>query len=616
MWRRTVLVCGAQMGKTEGQLDLIGERLDTRPAPILYVGPSKEFNTDQFEPRFTELLQQARTLSEKVTRGKRNKATLKWVAGVRIRLAHAGSSTALKSDPASLALVDEYDEMLADVRGQGDPLGLVEARGETHADFSTVVASTPSRGLVETEVDPVTGLEFWKETDAENLESAIWALWQQGTMHHWAWPCPHCDEYFIPRSSLLVMPDNCTPARARRETFMRCPRCHEEIHDGEDGKTKAAMNARGVYVAPGQWIENGEVVGEPANDTNVFSCWVSGLASPFRTFGQRAERLVEAQLSTDPKKRQTAINAGFGELFAPGAGEVPEWKEVLERRGAYASASEKNGRSCPSGVRVITAGVDVQKRGVYFVIRGWGARASSWQLQRGYLFGATTEFDVWDALSDVLAQRFGDRNLPVKIAFVDSGFRPGKPEQIPANMVYEFVRRHARFVYPTKGKPTASVPIKESRIEVEPGNGTAKYGLSLQWLDSDYWKSWVHERIRWPGDRLGAWHLPEDADEDYARQIVSEARTKGANGAPVWVKRGRDNHYLDAEAMCAAAGYMINVQTLAGPAPRADKAEDDSPPPSSPATPIAPGVPDTPAASATASKFANMAARMRAKTKR
>src|SRR5258708_38148935 len=45
-YRRAVMVCGAQMGKTDELLDVIGERLDTRPAPIMYVGPSRDFNTD------------------------------------------------------------------------------------------------------------------------------------------------------------------------------------------------------------------------------------------------------------------------------------------------------------------------------------------------------------------------------------------------------------------------------------------------------------------------------------------------------------------------------------------------------------------------------------------
>ena len=49
--------------------------------------------------------------------GDPQKKTLKRVAGTRLRLAHAGSSTALKSDPAAVALVDEYDEMLKKRQG-------------------------------------------------------------------------------------------------------------------------------------------------------------------------------------------------------------------------------------------------------------------------------------------------------------------------------------------------------------------------------------------------------------------------------------------------------------------------------------------------------------------
>ncbi|WP_176234541.1 phage terminase large subunit family protein, partial [Marivita cryptomonadis] len=146
-YRRAVAVTSAQSGKTDSMLDIIGARLDQRPAPILYVGPTKEFLTDQFEPRLMALLDEADTLANKVVRGRRMKKTLKHVAGVRLRLAHAGSSTALKSDPAALALIDEYDEMMASVKGQGDVLGLVEARGETYADFVTAITSTPARGL-------------------------------------------------------------------------------------------------------------------------------------------------------------------------------------------------------------------------------------------------------------------------------------------------------------------------------------------------------------------------------------------------------------------------------------------------------------------------------------
>ncbi|MBX9757361.1 MAG: phage terminase large subunit family protein, partial [Beijerinckiaceae bacterium] len=129
-YRRVVMCVSAQSGKTEALLDVIGQRLDQRPAPILYVGPNRQFLNEQFEPRVMALLDEAPSLSAKVARGKRMTKTRKTIAGVPLRLAHAGSSSALKSDPAGLAITDEADELMANVKGQGDPVGLVDARGD------------------------------------------------------------------------------------------------------------------------------------------------------------------------------------------------------------------------------------------------------------------------------------------------------------------------------------------------------------------------------------------------------------------------------------------------------------------------------------------------------
>ena len=103
------------------------------------------------------------------------------------------------------------------------------------------------------------------------------------------------------------------------------------ITDGD----KDPMNAGGVYVAPGQQITaDGEVTGDPPQ-AETASYWVSGLCSPFQSFGDRAARYVEAVQSGDPEKIQTAINAGFGELWAPSGGDAPAWSEVAECKLPY-----------------------------------------------------------------------------------------------------------------------------------------------------------------------------------------------------------------------------------------------------------------------------------------
>jgi phage terminase large subunit GpA-like protein len=553
-YKRVVLVFAAQSAKTELMLDVAGQRLDQKPVPILYVGPNKQFLSEQFEPRVMQLLDGAPTLAEKVARGKRMTKTRKMVSGVPFRLAHAGSTAALKSDPAALALVDEYDEMKSNVNEQGGPLGLIERRGDTYADFVCVVASTPKRGRVAAVKDDRSGLHFWDAAVAEDIESPIWQLWQQGTRHHWCWPCPHCAEYFVPRFDLLRYPLKATPLEAAHETFLECPACGAVIENHH----KTQMNERGHFVAPGQTIDKHGIIRGTPRERMTISFWVSGLASPFVSFGERVAVLVEAQQSGDDAMVQQAMNAGFGELYSPGGGEVPEWMEIKEKS---RQTTYRRGE-VPEDALYLTLACDVQRHSIPWAIRGWGPRATSWLINYGYLRGDTSEEDIWNALGDLVAEPVG--GMVIRLAFIDSGFRPGKTDTLPINRIYEFCRRFMRRVRPTKGSSAPMrTPLLISKIEVNRKDGrAAKYGLDLVRLDTDHWKSWVHERLRWPADQIGGWHVFNGIDDDYCHQIVSEARLKLPTGRVEWVQRSRDNHFLDVEAMQAAAGYLLNVQRI------------------------------------------------------
>ncbi len=597
-YRRVVLVIGSQTGKTELMLDVAGHRLDQKPGPVLYVGPNKQFLSEQVEPRIMALLDGSPALTDKVTRGKRMTKTRKLVGGVPFRLAHAGSSTALKSDPAVLALVDEYDEMVQDVNQQGGPLGLVERRGDTYADFVCVVTSTPKKGRVDAVKDVNSGLIFWDVAVTEDIDSPIWAIWQQGTRHHWCWPCPHCADYFVPRFDLLRYPPKATPLVAARETFLECPSCHGVIEEHH----KADMNERGRYAAPGQSIDKGGVVSGSPREASAVSYWVSGIVSPFVTMGARVAVYLEAIASGNPAEVQQAINGGFGELYSPGGGEVPEWAEIK----AKSVRSDYERGTVPDDVLYLTLTVDVQKRGnLPWIIRGWGARATSWLVDWGYLNGDPAEPAVWNDLADLVTAPV--EGMPIKLCFVDSGFRPGKVDILPVNRIYEFCRRFGRRVRPTKGSSRPMrVPLVFTKGEVSRATGKpAKHGIEIAMLDPSYWKSWVHERIRWPDDRPGAWYLPRGIDEDYCRQIVAEALVKKPTGGVEWVQRHKDNHFLDCEAMQAAAGYLLNVQriplqiskshTKAGDGKKPETQDEveatPDPTPSSSSTPAPPPVP-------------------------
>jgi len=89
-----------------------------------------------------------------------------------------------------------------------------------------------------------------------------------------------------------------------------------------------------------------------------------------------------------------------------------------------------------------------------------------------------------------------------------------------------------------------------------------KGGVKLWHLNTDYYKSLLYSRIRWPQGEPGGFHLFEGADEDYCRQIVAEELVTKASGKRTWVRRSRDNHYLDCEVNAYAAAETLQVQTL------------------------------------------------------
>jgi len=518
-----VAVMAAQMGKSDAMVNVMGHRIDDDPVPILYIGPTQK-NTESFSTdRFVKMVSSAPTLLEKLAGGKKDKISEKFFSGVRVGFGWAGSATELASHPAGIALIDERDRMDEDAGGEGDPLELVRARVSNYADGKVGIFSTPTHGTVDTYIDDASGLERWavaeKTADGANLiQSPIWQLWQQGTRHEWAWPCPECHEYFIPRFRLLKWPDGSTAHSALTTARVCCPQCGSMLGDGH----KHQMNAMGRYIAPGQRVGNdGVVYGDPPQ-SSIVSRWVSGLCSPWQSFGQRARSFIEATQSGSQQRVQAVLNTRFGELYSI-MGDAPDWKKVAGLRLDYSL------HDLPTGVTTLTCAVDVQKNRLVYSVRGWGSGMESWLIDHGELWGETDQDDVWVQLSEVLFSTYGE-GKKIKIMLIDSGYRPGSKWRSPDNQIYGFCRRHRGMAYPTKGHEHQDKPVYASKIDVTVRGVLIKHGVTLWHLDTDMFKSWVHARIEWPTGIPGGWHIPADTTDDYCQQIVSESRVVKASG--------------------------------------------------------------------------------------
>ena len=538
---------GSQMGKTEGCFNEVGKKIDDDPEPVLYVGPTQKNVQEKIEPRIMQMIDSARALSSKLLRGKRSTKTCKRIAGVTINLAWAGSATELASQPAAMVLIDELDRM-SDIKGEGSVVELCAARMATYPDSKGIIDSSPTEGSVETEVNQETGLEHWKLAKPEDIGSPVWQQWQEGSREEWACPCPDCDEYFIPRFKLLTWPDGSTATTVFTSARLACPNCGSLIED----KQRAWMNDLGKFVGPGQSIKNGEVVGELLTETHR-SFWVSGVMSPFVSFGHRAADWIRAVESRDPGRIQTVINTRFGELYQV-SGDAPDWELVLD------CASEYQSGTVPAGVQKVTIAVDVQGNRFVYTVRGWGYAWESWGIEVGEIYGDTkdTTAECWDQLQKLLDRDYD--GFPVVGMAVDSGFNT------PA--VDAFAKRNKSRVFATVGRDNPTKLFKPTPQEINERGKRIKTGLDRWTVDHGHFKTWVHERITWPQDQVGSWHIPQDLAEDkvkgvdFAKQITAEHKIRLASNRTKWIKVRVDNHYLDCEYLQAFLAHLLRVGDL------------------------------------------------------
>lgn len=553
--RRVVFAMGSQVSKTETMFNIAGHKLDTDPAPMLFVGPTKSNVSTVIEPRFADMLRQSPSLDSKTLKGRRAKTLAKQIAGVTFRFAWAGSPTELASQPAHTVLLDEIDRMKP-IPGEGDVVSISEARIATYIDGRLVVGSSPTEGTIDIERHAVTGIDHFKQAPGDAIGSPIWSLWQEGTRYEWAVPCPHCHRFFMPRFALLHWPQGCAAKRALSDARLTCQRCGAEIEESD----KFAMNAGGTFLAYGQDVEgydpiaggrpkhtqlgfgdgNGAVTGE-VEESDIISFWVSGLCSPWVTFGQRAAAWIRAVRSGDQERVRAVINTGFGELYAL-RGDAPAWEAVRD-----GCAVEYAYRRVPESALMLFLTVDVQKNRLVYVVRAWGLSFESWLIEKGEIHGDTDKPEVWARLDEFVQQRWDD--MPLRACAVDSGYRTDR--------VYEWCMKYPAVAYAIKGKDGPSKMFSSSEIKVDD-----RRSIQLWTLDDKHFKGWVQARFGWKSDQPGAWHVPQGEwpdQEDYFKQLVAEQPLRLPSGRVTWVGGHKTHDYLDCEAYQAFLAHVLGV---------------------------------------------------------
>jgi phage terminase large subunit GpA-like protein len=596
-WVRFVSFCmGRQMAKTHGVIfNVKGRKLEDRPEPILYVGPTRDNIDDVIEPKFDDMLRKTESLWRRTVKGQKYKKHVKLVNGVAVRFAWAGSDTMLKADSAGLVFLDEIDGIESErpIAGEGTVKDMAEAIVSSYADGRVGVTSTPTHGFVESGRHPLTGLDHWQISD--ELVSAVWRYWQEGTRHEWSWPCPSCRCYFIPKSKHLrpLPEEDLTPEEFEDQGHIQCPNCKAEIKSDQ----KPWMNARGVMVMPGQkpldyddsWgrmtedrggegdgplvldYEQGNTTSSTAirlrwGDTlyrgrpsNV-SFWASGLCSfsSRNNYGLIARKVMEATRSLLPQRIQGAYNTLLGECYLA-KGDTPPWSEV-KRLGELADYSLGQ---VPRPVTTLVAAVDVSDDELQWSVYGFvpDSDFECFLVHRGIYYGDTDQDDVWELLEKRVLNTHFDA-LGISVMVIDAGHRPEK--------VYEFCKRNMDRCIAARGEKTMDSFWKVSKPETDKRGKAKRFGLKLWRLNTDITKSWVHSRVKHSIHKEIIWHLPKDIDDEFCKQITAESRLIDPRGQAYWHKH-RANHFLDCAAMAWFGANQVEIKPQRPSAKQASK---------------------------------------------
>lgn len=552
----TMVMCWAsQTLKSTVLENIIGYRLVRAPSPMIMVRPSQEEGENWSKERFQPMVRVTPQLAD---RHKPARSTLRYQKfdGSFLWIASSQSEADLSAWSAPIVIVDEADRMKP--IPQGSPIEIVSRRMGA-ADVGTmIIASTPG------------------EADT----TMIWPYLEGGTFELYYVPCPHCGtlQPLTWKRRLKSGKEEYCLRRADGPRSRAIYVCLEGCIIEEEAKPG--------MLAGGEWRATNPEGAYPSSHLNA-------LYSPFAKTGwsQILEKWEKAQ--GKPADLQVVINTILAELWTETDSRItaeaikdPDRLEAMDRR------------TVPSGVGVLTAGVDIQDNRIEVRIWGWGAGLESWLVDREILPGDTARqpestpggdphANVWAALDEYLAQPLrhaNGREVWVEAALVDSGHR--------TTQVYRYCdprRRHPgrlRFVHATKGQGGPNLPLV-GKPTLQTKRRVPLYPIGTDTAKDEFLRSQLYEALAGPGYvHLPLWAL----EDDELDQLIAEERKRKVTRGVVHYEWRKKNQFAPNEALDCRIEARAALELLGPPVvdhlamlaerlaePAEEPAEDETP---------------------------------------
>lgn len=544
---RKIFLCWApQTAKTRIAFNCMAYAVAHEARSVMYCGPDekvlKRISKRRILPMFKQSPRLASLMSPRAD--DTTITSMRFVNGADLMLVWATSAAELGSESIPVLIKDEVDK---------------------YPEFSGKEADPGSLGEIRTTAFPYTSKIL--ELSTPNLETGIVAdIDSEADMvYRYGAQCPVCNDFQIMEFEKIVWPKD---KRDPREIFRNklahysCGVCGMLWDDY--ARNTAVLNGLKNPDSFYGWMPD-KLIERPSAVAFHLPSWYS----PFVSLSRVAMIFLRGQ--DDPKKLMVFITQHKAEA----------WREtIIAKKESSVLANKTELPSCivPEWAIALTAGIDTQKRGFWFVIRAWGADMNSHLVHHGYL---TTLSDVETLIYETKYPIDGtERTMGIWRATIDTGGGETESGELSrTEEIYAWIKRQNDrqislgrpfAVFGTKGAThTRSMNLKRikiSRIETFPrSNKPIPGGLEIRLLDTAQYKELIHWRLERNEGDSQRFFLNSETGEDYARQILAEELRKDRRGKAYWKQVRRDNHLLDCEvgaAACADREWLPSLQML------------------------------------------------------
>lgn len=522
IWQIAVMA-GSQCGKTEIINNMVAYAIDIDPGPMLYVQPTENTAEDYSKRRIAPMIAATPNLRDKVfkarSRDSANTIMMKTFPGGSLSIIGANSPADLASKPIRYLFMDETDRFPSSAGTEGDPQKLAERRTETFRH---------NRKIVKTSTPTIKG------------HSKIEKDYMNGTQEEWHVECPYCHHYsFITFNDIHFEKEEYKNESGDtdfivRDVMWRCPKCKQ---DTPEHKTKRL---------PAKWVaKNPDAV-----RNGIRSFRLNAFVSPWSSWKDIVWEFLKAQ--KDPELLKVFHNTILGETWEIHQSDGLEEKLYRQR--------EHYDAEVPTGVLLLTMGIDTQDNRLEYEVVGWDREGQSWGISRGIIPGRADAQGVWDEVDLLLDRDWKLANgmtMHILATFIDSG------GHFTQEVYRQTAKRQSKRVWAIKGE---SGEGKEYIRQMK------RSGEAVKWLIGvDAGKAGImyEANIEEPGPHY--MHFPRDKrcgyDMDYFRGLISErmvVHRTGGKSVMKWDKIRERNEPLDCRNYARAAyrGFHWHFDTL------------------------------------------------------